>query len=141
MIIQPMPLLDHKMITSYKVQDGGKSHPWGLGFIIAESGHQQGLPLVAIGYYPIAPRHVVSTELEQEENGWMYRLEDQNIHLAARQEDIFSYNINFNNVLVDMFARLNPTMEPAQFPVVPTLPVFPLSDQEDENDDEVDHHD
>lgn len=134
-----MPVLDHKMIMRYKVWNRGESHPRGLGFIIALSDpHPEPNPM-ASSSSTAAPRRVLSEEVQQEVNGQLYNLRAQNVRLAERQDTIFGYIVSFNNALVDMFSRLNSTMVPSQFPVLPTLPVFPPSDQEDESYEEIDH--
>lgn len=59
----------------YKVWNGGESHPRGLGFIIVYSEPQQKPNPLASGSSIVVPRRVMSKEVQQEVNGWLYNLE------------------------------------------------------------------
>lgn len=139
MIQKAMPVLDHKLISRYKVWIGGANHPRGLGFIIPQVAPAQDPPPQAPPTYSpstAAHRGVVPEAVQREIDGWFYNMESQNVRLSERQDVIFKF-------LVDQFAAQNaltvqshPGVQLSHFPTAPVLPVFPPSDQEMSEDDD-----
>lgn len=132
-------VLDHKLISRYKVWTGGANHPRGLGFIIPQAAASPSPPAQApLAYGPSSAAHrgVVPEAVQREIDGWFYNIESQNVRLSEHQDAIYKFLVDSFTAQNAMYAQLYPGVNLTQFPSAPVLLVFPPSDQEMNEDDD-----
>lgn len=142
-------------MARYKIWVGGMSHPRGLGFIIIplkpveQAVEQPTEPEVSMLppnlveelrrdlWYHTRRIDLVAMQIQQ----GFERMDRQQYCPAQRQAEVYSYYINYNTALVNMFARMNPAAAPLQFPPPPTLSVYPPANLDPDADNEEDKED